>query len=207
MSDEQESSPGNGGEVREFQFSMRTMLLVVTGFAVVMGLIAPIYRFAAANKANYRLMDETRAAIVSLPCPADVPKDQWQRAVDWTSNLVCQVYCSLDKNDPDSLPQLREAIAARAEGPVDLATLQWIWDEVENAPREVSKCATRFRDVRLLTKGPITDDDLPHLWGLRRCRYLYLDNTQITDAGLKDLEDLSNLERLLLDGTGVTEAE
>ena len=63
---------------------------------------------------------------------------------------------------------------------------------------------TLFRDVRLLTEGPITDDRLPELWSLNKCQWLDLSGTQITDAGLKHLEGLDNLQRLHLSGTKVT---
>ena len=91
------------------------------------------------------------------------------------------------------------------KGQVDLATLQWVWEECEKAPRRGAVYAIRFRDVRLLTKEPITDDDLPHLWSLDKCLHLELHNTQVTDQGLKHLEGLSNLKYLSLHNTQVTD--
>ncbi len=55
-----------------------------------------------------------------------------------------------------------------------------------------------------LCNTQVTDADLEHLKGLTNLRYLNLTNTQITDAGLEHLKGLSNLENLELDDTQVT---
>jgi hypothetical protein len=44
------------------------------------------------------------------------------------------------------------------------------------------------------------------LKGLRQLRFLLLEGTDITDAGLEQLKGLTQLERLWLNGTYVTEA-
>jgi len=82
--------------------------------------------------------------------------------------------------------------------------LRWIWEECEHADAIRSHYAIDFRDVTLLTKGPITDDRLPGLWSLRTCPMLDLTNAQITDAGLAHLKGLTNLKVLYLSGTQIT---
>ena len=54
----------------------------------------------------------------------------------------------------------------------------------------------------------ITDDDLMHLAGLKdqgTFEFLYLDNTEITDAGLVHLKSLKWVTSLSLKGTFVTD--
>lgn len=190
-------------ERRRYRFSMRAMLLAVAVFALLMGLWMQIAR-AYEHRA---LVSEVQARIMSLAAnpPSDVPAGQWHRAVAWTSNLIAQAYFARDENDPGSLRRLCRALDQKTSAPADLATLQWIWEEVEKAPRYGAMYAIRFRDVRLMTKEPITDDDIPRLWSLQKCCYLDLDDTRVTDAGLRHLEGLSALESLSLYNTGVTD--
>ena len=57
-----------------------------------------------------------------------------------------------------------------------------------------------------LNKTNITDAGLKHLANLKQLRRLHLANTAITDAGVKHLEGLENLETLNMYGTKVTDA-
>jgi hypothetical protein len=52
----------------------------------------------------------------------------------------------------------------------------------------------------------MTDAGLKHLVGLKQLRELYLRTTQVTDAGLKHLAGLKYLQTLALDETKVTDA-
>jgi hypothetical protein len=190
----------------KWQFTMRTMFVGVVLFAIVLGVLTHVGRLAARMGEFFRLSRQTQEKIRSLKArpPSGVPPAQWDRAVDWTANLIAQVYFAPDKGDPDSLRHLNDTLDERMKREVDLTTLQWIWEECEKTPRSGAQCASQFRDVRLLTKEPITDDDLPHLWSLNKCWYLDLSNTQVTDQGLEHLEGLSNLEHLWLQNTQVT---
>ncbi len=156
----------------------------------------------------YGRVDETRAKIESLRRrrPADVPQQQWERAVDWTSNVICQIYFSPEHGDLESLQRLCEALDEKLAQEVDLETLQWAWDQCELAKGRGSATAIEFRDVRLLTKPPITDDSLPGLWSLKKCLGLDLSGTQVTDAGMVHLSGLDNLTSLDVSNTQVSDA-
>ena len=183
------------------------MLLAVLLLSVLLAITAPFLHFVTGWRKHVSLSTQVREKIQSLKPkrPPDVPADQWDRAVDWTSNLIAQVYFAPNKGDPDSLQRLCESLDGKIKGQVNLTTLQWVWEECEKAPRSGAEYAIRFRDVRLLTKEPVTDDDLPHLWSLDKCLYLELNNTQVTDRGLKHLEGLSNLKYLNVQNTQVTD--
>ena len=57
-----------------------------------------------------------------------------------------------------------------------------------------------------LTSSKITDAGLKELKGLKNLQWLDLTYTQITDAGLKDLKELKALDSLVLHATQITDA-
>lgn len=187
---------------------MLRALLWVLPLALCVGLIAPVLQSVIRQRNFYRLHGQTWDKIRSLAvrCPLDVPPDQWQKAVDWTANLIVQVYFSPVQSDPKSLKELHDRLSEKINGAVDLTTLQWVWEHCEEAPRDGAVYAIRFRSIRLLTKEPITDNDLPHLWSLHKCSALDLSSTEVTDAGLTHLESVANLAALSLANTQVTDA-
>ena len=134
--------------------------------------------------------------------PENVPVQQWDRGVDWTSNAISQIYFSPDHGDIESLENLCQSLDQQTQQDVGLNTLRSIWEEYENARGLGQRFATTFRDVRLRTKEPITDDDLANLWSLDRCLYLDLGNTAVTDAGMKYLAK-GKFEQLDLSNTKV----
>jgi len=52
----------------------------------------------------------------------------------------------------------------------------------------------------------VTDADLKNLRELKDLQWLWLGHTQVTDAGLKDLKKLEGLQTLDLTGTQITDA-
>lgn len=121
----------------------------------------------------------------------------------WTENLIVQIYNA--GCDTASLRTLLKKIAAESDGQPDLATLRWIWEECERADARNRHLAVKFRNPKLLTRGPITDDRLPKLWSLNKVVELDLTGTQVTDGGLVHLKDLGNVKYLYLSGTNVTD--
>ena len=61
-------------------------------------------------------------------------------------------------------------------------------------------------EVLCLEDTQVTDAGLKHLKRLPKLSWLELGNTKVTDAGLEHLRSLTGLERLHLDGTQVTDA-
>ena len=185
----------------------RRYIILLVAFVILMALATPSVRHLLRWREHSRLAQRVKDNISTLQDrgPPGVSPSQWNHAVDWTSNLISQVYFAPEERDPSSLRDLCDALEQRLNEPISLGTLQWVWDECEQAPRRGAKYAIQFRDVRLLTREPITDQDLPQLWSLDRCLYLDLDNTEITDSGLEYLQGFPNLKYLTLRGTSVTE--
>ncbi len=158
---------------------------------------------------EYRTLSQNLAQSITdmkTQRPADVPQAQWDRATDWTSNIIAQVFFGLDEAELPGLRRLADEVAERRKSAVDLATLQWIWDEVARCDSQPESCAIRFRDARLLAKEPITDESLPQLWSLDRVVWLDLHRTQITDASVPVLSRLMQLRVLHIDETAITPA-
>jgi hypothetical protein len=197
-----------GTERRGLRTKRFRVFLWVLFFAIGVAFVTPVVRSVAQVQAFFRVHRQVKEKIQSLAvrCPPDVPSAQWQRAVDWTSNLISQEYFEPSGKDRDSLRELNDGLADKIKGNVDLTTLQWVWEQCEKKPRPSAEYAIRFRSIRLLTKEPITDNDLPHLWSLHKCLDLNLSNTEVTDAGLTHLEGVTNLAGLSLDNTQVTDA-
>jgi len=169
--------------------------------------MTPVVWSIARLTENGRLWQEASSKISSLSTrkPRNIPPDQWQRAVDWTANVVTQIYSVHTFDDPEEIRRLCNSLDQKIAGQVDLTTLQWVWEQCEDEEDDRHIYAIRFRDVSLLTEGAITDDRLPELWSLNECTWLDLACTQITDAGLQHLKGLTKLEQLNLSATQVTE--
>lgn len=138
--------------------------------------------------------------------PSDVSEQQWKCAIEWTDNLTAQIFF----NDHAGLPKLRQLVVdlrVRVAEPVDLGTLRWMWDRMEDADRHRSfdSCAIRFRDIRLLSREPITDESLPSLWSVDRVLMLDVSQTTITDASVPFLSSLQHLKSLNVGDTGITD--
>lgn len=135
-------------------------------------------------------------------CPANVSVQKWDQGVEWTSNAITQIYFSPTHGDIESLENLCRFLDRKTQEKIGLNTLRSIWEEFAKVQGSGQNIAVNFRDVRLLTEEPITDDNLADLWSLDQCIYLDLSNTDVTDAGMKYLVE-ANVELLDLSSTQV----
>ena len=177
---------------------------VLLAALVFVGLSIPVILEVRAST-HYReraAYAEQQVESLKSSCPANVPVQQWERGVNWTSNAISQIYFSPIHGDIESLENLCQFLDQQIQTDVGLNTLRSIWEEFEKSRGRGQKYATTFRDVRLLTEEPITDDDLTNLWSLDRCLHLDLSNTAVTDAGMKHLAE-AKFELLILSGTKV----
>lgn len=177
-------------------------------FVVIAGLICFGIGTEVYTRQQYRSqVDKLRSTIDALEAygPHDVPAPQWTKAVEWTSNIVVQDFNAPPQEEKfQGLLNLNKQLGVKKNEPIDLAKLRWIWDEIEAACGGPNSVASRLRDVKLMTKGPITDDRLPSLWALKRCTALDLSGTEITDVSVPFLRSLPNLERLNISQTKIT---
>ena len=181
-------------------------IMVFIGLVLVAFLISVIAHVRTVRHYNERAgYAKQQVEKLKSRCPKNVSAEKWDRGVDWTSNAISQIYFSPSHGDLESLESLCQFLDQETEKDVGLKTLRSIWDEYEKARGRSQRLALRFRDIRLLTEEPVTDDDLVDLWSLDRCLYLDLNNTAVTDAGMRHLAD-SRLESLELWNTKVGDA-
>lgn len=80
--------------------------------------------------------------------PADITLDEWESLVGWTLNLHgnCGVhYAWVDRAERE--PFLAE-LERRLQGPVSVATIDWIWDEYARITKYGQTYSDKFRPTR-----------------------------------------------------------
>ncbi len=79
--------------------------------------------------------------------PPDVPQGQWNFMVDWTLNLHanCGAYQWANRKQRW---QFLEEFERRLHGPVDPATIDWIWDEYVRHAKNGKSYSDRYRPTR-----------------------------------------------------------
>lgn len=87
-----------------------------------------------------------------------------------------------------------------------LVTVRWIWDELRHRSARAESYASHYVPLRAMTPEPINDETLQNLWGARVCHNFDLRGSAVSDRGLEHLKGLSQLKCLLLDDTKVTDA-
>lgn len=189
--------------------SRRTWLLLIILLLVSFGhlILLPWFLHVQKWRRFTRLLTLIRTSINAFRArrPADVPEAQWEEAVSWTANVVVQDFFTPNDTEYPGLVRLSSGLEERLKGPVDLTTLQWVWDQCAEACGGPQSFGIRFRDVKLLTKGPITDANLADVWSVTRLTRLDLSFTEISDASIPFLSSLQHLEYLDIHGTQITE--
>jgi hypothetical protein len=165
-----------------FQFSLRTLLIVVLVLGVVFGWIGSRLQRARDNRqtiAKIRSLGGAPTLVPDFCGPADGPS--------WLEELF---------HDPGVVRGVAGVGPAASGHPVEFG----------DAGLEYVKELTGLRAL-ILNKTQVTDAGLEHLKELTDLRFLDLtSNTQITDLGLEHLEELTSLEWLNLSETQVTDA-
>ncbi len=185
----------------------RSRIIALLAVAVFVVVAAPLVSRIYQALRLYEHVGHVAATIRSFHSrrPLDVPEEQWNKAVDWTANVIYQDFFAPNPEEVSGLERLSRGLDQRAKGDVDLGTLRWIWDECENACGGPDSYGIRFRNVKLLTKGTITDARLPEVWSLPRCTALDLSGTAITDASVPYLVTLTQLEWFDICDTRITD--
>lgn len=189
-------------------FSLKMVFGLMAAIGLTLAILWPLVSEVRQRRQDYRYVDHVRRTILSLHgrCPPDVPAGQWKEAIDWTANVIVQDFFVPRPEESMGLRELSQGLDARVQGKVDLATLQWVWDECARVCGGPDSYGIRFRNVRLLTQGPITDASLPEVWSLDRCLGLDLSQTEITDVSIPVLSQLTQLRHLDLRKTQLTAA-
>ena len=197
-------------KLRWFQFSLRSLFILMTVCAVLGG----IYRYKADEAEEQRVAVEVIRKIggskftVYYDCQIDeqgyLKNEEEQKSGEWARNLlgidmvadVVQVdlgFRKVNNEDMNRLANMTELVLLGLEvadiGDDDLKYLVGM---------------TKMEHLFLSGNTQISDIGLKHLVGMTKMRDLTLTNTEITDEGLKYLAGMKNLKWLHLEGTHVT---
>ena len=165
------------------QFSLRTLLLTVTAFSVVMGLIG--WKLQDIRKWQ-RLLDKLNRC----------PYAEWSFGKPVTLNFM-------DPLDNFHLTDDDLAVVGKISS-LRLLRISYAPNVTDNGIRHLSK----LKELRglVLSNTRLTDAGLKHLKPLHNLTGLGLRGNNITNEGLVHLLALSKLRRLELAGTNVTDA-
>jgi hypothetical protein len=223
--------------VKESQLGLlprKPLLIRVIGIVVAVVLLLGVGHFLFIQvrywqwRSAHSALNDKIASLATRNPTAKSPS-KWSDAVEWTRNLIHQVYSFRHSAEQiASLKRLAVKLDQKAKVTADYSTLRWLWDEIA-ADNPESRYPMDFWNDQLLVEDPIQDDDLPglrllkkrsnldlagyaitdaglkHLEGLVNLRYLVLDNTQVTDDGLEKLQNLPNLDQLHLSNCAITD--
>jgi hypothetical protein len=197
-------------KLRWYQYSLRTLLILVTLFAVACSWFAVKMKEAGEQK-------EARMALLRLGgdvrCDCDLngcgdgylsgpTKEIW--APKWMQNVL-----GLDFFSNVIFIVLRDAEIKDADLKhfQNMKHLQTLCLNGSNNTDAILKHIKTLDQVEYLdlNQTPTTDAGLKYISGLKKLRRLFLAGTKITDAGLAQLEGMSQLQFLLLEQTDITD--
>jgi hypothetical protein len=203
ISTDQPTSPKS--KRRWYQYSLRTLMILVTLFAVACSWFAVKLGQAKRQREAVEALIKLGAFVgydselnsdgFMLIRGVKTPGPEWLRKVLGDDFFKTVTYVNLTGSDVTT--DMRGILVAH--GSISHPSL-----EVTKAGLEQLEVLKQLRTLRL-SKTQITDAELEHLIELKQLRVLFLDETNITDTGLKILKGLKQLQYLYLDGTHVTD--
>jgi hypothetical protein len=194
-----------------FRWSLRSAVVAVAIVGCVLGYVANVRRYRAAQERAIAEIDRLGGNIGARVGSCIVHPDQRPvRAITWTSDEVVDDDLARLAWLPDldtlylSAPRVTEAGLERLRVLTNLEDLDLAETPVTEASLGPILRLTRLESLTL--RGPITDRGLERLASLKNLRDLCLFGSRVTDAGLIHLERLPHLERLVLPDAGITDA-
>ncbi len=180
------------------------VVLLAIGFLTLGGWLA--WWFCTENS-FWRLHRQVLDRIDSLreDRPANITPDRWEEATDWTATAFANVW-PWNSDTHTALEEFSATLEDKVAAGDNLATLRWVWEELERRTVTGRDYAAAWMPVRALNPDPITDESLGALWGLDNCLELDLSDTQVGDAGVHHLRKAQRLGYVNLSGTDVTDA-
>jgi len=181
-------------KLKWYQFSVRSLLILVTLFAVASSWFALKRKQALHQKEIVDQIKKDGGSVSYVyPHPFGMSVPEWLRD-SCGEDFFGNVESVLRANDSD-LERIKEFSQIRY--------LYLAGTSVSNAGLGNIRDLSHLRELAL-DQTNIGDDGLECLQGLKELRLLLVSWTKISDAGLKHLEGLAELETLDLRGTKIT---
>jgi hypothetical protein len=181
-------------KLRWFQYSLRTVLIIVTLCAIPCSWLALKMRQAKRQREAVAAIEKLGGGVL-LSEPSG-PK--------WLRSLVGEDFSQSVESVQLDNTQATDSGLEHLKGFSQLKFLSLYGTEVTDAGLEHLKGLSQLQELDLRETN-VTDSGLAHLKGLSQLKSLYLIGTKVTDAGLEHLKDLSQLKSLYL-STKVTPA-
>ena len=86
--------------------------------------------------------------------PPDVNANTWEYATGWAITASCNVCCSSEGVTLEELKRFRADLEERLRGPVDLATVDWIWERLGRTGPHGRKYQQQFEPQYRESLGP-----------------------------------------------------
>ena len=206
---------------RWYQFSLRTLMLLVLSGGMVFGWIGMRMRrahtnrqsVAAAEKALSEIQKNSGMVFFSRDRSMIFDEYRPQQSATWLEQLFDDPG---DPHDPEAVWSF--SIYVRLNTDSELEDLRGLWEDLKapikveglgvNCDGAVAGLPTNdldFTDAEWLPPTNVTDVGLEHLRGMTNLETISLVGSKVTDEGLENLIGLTNLDSLSLDHNKVTD--
>ncbi len=188
---------------RWYQYSLRTLLIIVTLFAVACSWFTVKMRQAKRQREAVEAFSKLGGTIAydyqldafgHFMQGTKPPGPTWLRKF-LGDDFFCTVVDAVPKNDT-SILILK-----------DFSRIQYLYlfnSQVTDAGLENLKGLTQLKEL-YVNSTEVTDAGLEHIKGLTQLQRLHLLDTKVTDVGLERFKELTQLKELDLSGTKVTD--
>ena len=139
---------GTSGEQRPLQFTIRTLLVVMIVVSIVGSAFQVTWAPFLRCKRGYQRVSVTVESLAGR-CPSGIAQQQWDNYVGWTQNAVgnCLTSPSYIRDEP-RLHRFADELEKKLQGDVDVSTIDWIWDEIEQISTHGESYSEKFRPTR-----------------------------------------------------------
>ncbi len=125
--------------------------------------IAPLREMNFWNEGIVQKLEDVKASP-----PNGVTAEEWQFVVGWTQTAFPNVFYSpAHVADPERLVVFKRQLDWRLENDVDMATIRWIWDEMELIGKNGRTYAAGYRPIAPCGKAHLDEQGNPPIWSCR----------------------------------------
>jgi hypothetical protein len=110
-----------------FRFGLRWLFVLVALFAVIFGCYAWLERRVLQPSRQTAAIEKLLESLAARR-PSGMAPRQWESAVAWTLNLHGNSLIRFQAEGHE-IAAFQQRLASKLAGPVDMATIDWIWDE------------------------------------------------------------------------------